>query len=340
MFQREKSKVALEDLRSGHHSPSYIEPLPATPSPLGPHPKTAPKGTWKKAIVDIQNPVNDGNQLESLVTLIPQVPDTGASLVHLAKAPSVTVHPGSEACVSVLASKAPRPPPDLSRPQDATAKGSADYAVSLRLPRLEDTLELALNNSRESSGGGKGNRTIMVPRYLSRGPYDILNRSNILKLLKGTPSLRLITSSDITSISFVDPPTGVKNEATLITWSSAAIASAVWKEQKLLLAWGIELCDPVEQGYPMHLIPDKSFNSITTKYNHEARGDIRLNDQQSVPLTRHQRAPAASVLRSARSVTLNTGKNNSSAGAGMLQVDTPPENWSWIAGVLSKTINQ
>ena len=186
-------------------------------------------------------------------------------------------------------------------------------------------------------GSAHEKRVYLVPKYQSRGPHDILNRANIIKLLKEIPSLNQISSKDIESISFTPSPANPVNEATLVTWASAEFVMAIWKEEKLITSWGIELLEFKDQSYPVHLVT----KSITKIGNNQ----YGISNWKNNPIGRRQyesqqRNYTTSILRGACSTTPNRG---SIAATGIHRRDEEEpvlDSWSWIAGVLTKFFSQ
>ncbi|KAJ1189575.1 hypothetical protein NDU88_006319 [Pleurodeles waltl] len=60
-----------------------------------------------------------------------------------------------------------------------------------------------------------------------RGTFDLLNRRNVLWLLRQLPETVSLTSAGMVSVEFIPPSASQINEATKVTWISAEVAEQV-----------------------------------------------------------------------------------------------------------------
>ena len=84
-------------------------------------------------------------------------------------------------------------------------------------------------------------KIIMTPTYVSKGPGDILNRTNILKICRHVPVLSKVCSVDLESLSFIASTKAPSGEATLITLKNVPLFNVLLWEKQCFLNWGSEI---------------------------------------------------------------------------------------------------
>ena len=99
---------------------------------------------------------------------------------------------------------------------------------------------------------------MLTPLYPSRGPWDILNRTNVLRICENIPSLCKLVSKDIERLSFIPSSAAPGGESTLLVLRDPEIAASMLGEAEILAKWGILIKENDPPGYPLILITERA----------------------------------------------------------------------------------
>lgn len=104
---------------------------------------------------------------------------------------------------------------------------------------------------------------LFTPEYESKGPFDLLNRGNLLRLLSTIPSLNGLCSADLLSVEFIKTDRTQDKEATKATWTSSKIVNKILDEQNIFKTWRIKSVLHHNIGYPLPLLERPQYGPST-----------------------------------------------------------------------------
>ncbi|KAJ1158072.1 hypothetical protein NDU88_010767 [Pleurodeles waltl] len=114
-----------------------------------------------------------------------------------------------------------------------------------------------------TKNGGGGASLLFYPDYISKCPFHIVNRGNIVRLTRLIPSLGNVSSNNIRSIEFLNPGLGNLRDYSRVTSGSEELAQRVLQKAKTFKNWGTTISVPKTIRYCRPL----SFNSEEPRLN-------------------------------------------------------------------------
>lgn len=121
---------------------------------------------------------------------------------------------------------------------------------------------------------------IFTPEFETRGPGDILNRSNILYLLSSIPSLAYLTTVQLISVHFKKFTWIGHRESTLTKWLNKSDIQNIMAETDTLKDWGIRIDNCSTEKYPQVLLQRLQNQEVPSSQRSILRG-IKSNSSQT-----------------------------------------------------------
>ena len=175
---------------------------------------------------------------------------------------------------------------------------------------------------------------MFISLYRSKGPWDILNRGNILKLCQNVPLLGVVSTNDLESISFAPSKEAPDGEASQVELRDPTLGRRLLGEKGTFLEWGVHVKEIIPLRYPhilnkMCLVKPNAAGVGNLGLLKEARGRDFLSERRKNTVIPDWPPTLATVTVQ--------GINRKVV---IVEEHPPQQDWAWISATLNSAREQ